>query len=269
MTTTNFTEIASRYERDSLIQKSAAEKLLGLLDIKRNDSVLDLGCGTGNLTRTLRTLTDGTVVGVDPSTGMIREAETARQGLSITFGVNTAEQLDYRDRFTVIFCNSVFQWFTDPGRTLGNCYAALRNNGRMGIQAPARSDYCPNFVKAIEMVAHDARTAKTFSGFRLPWLFMETASEYSSLFRKAGFTVPFAVIETIKTHHKPDQAMTIFESGAAAGYLNQQFYDTRIDEGYSNAFREIVKGSFEQQANEQGQIELVFNRIYLIAEKCM
>ena len=61
--------------------------------------------------------------------------------------------------------------------------------------------------------------------------------------------------------------MTIFESGAAAGYLNQKYYEMRIDERYSKAFREIVKGSFHHQANERGTVELVFNRIYLIAVK--
>ncbi|MEK6698814.1 MAG: hypothetical protein AABZ10_07205 [Nitrospirota bacterium] len=54
MKATDFTEISARYERDSLIQKSAAEKLIGLLGIRRNDNVLDLGCGTGSLTRKLK-----------------------------------------------------------------------------------------------------------------------------------------------------------------------------------------------------------------------
>ena len=54
MKTTDFTEISSRYERDSLIQKFAAGKLIGLLDIQKNDRVLDLGCGTGSLTRKLK-----------------------------------------------------------------------------------------------------------------------------------------------------------------------------------------------------------------------
>ena len=54
MKATDFTEISARYERDSLIQKSAAEKLIGLLGIRRNDNVLDLGGGTGSLTRKLK-----------------------------------------------------------------------------------------------------------------------------------------------------------------------------------------------------------------------
>ncbi len=267
MNTTNFSEIAARYERDSHIQKSAAEKLLGLVDVRRNDDVLDLGCGTGSLTRKIRSLTEGTVAGVDPSEGMIREAENKRDGMDITYAVNTAEGLQYQDAFNVIFCNSTFQWFRDPIRALKNCYTALQKGGRMGIQAPAKRKYCPNFLAAMDAVAMDPRTAKTFVKFRPPWIFLDPAEEYASLFREAGFVVPFAKIETVTTHHTPDEVMTIFESGAAAGYLNQEYYGAPIDAAYTKSFREIVNGSFHRQTNEKGLVELIFNRIYLLAVK--
>jgi trans-aconitate methyltransferase len=267
MTGTNFTEIAARYERDSLIQKSAAERLIGLLDIRQSDDVLDLGCGTGNLARRIRLLTHGRVLGVDPSIGMILEAEANRQGLDISYDVQSAATLPYQNRFSVIFCNSAFQWFREPGHALSRCYQALSPGGRMGIQAPARRAYCPTFLKAIDRAAKDRRTAAVFSSFRTPWFFCDSAEEYGALFRKAGFDVPFATIEEQRTFHTPDQVMTIFETGAAAGYLNQHYYEAVIDDAYSTAFREMVKESFHSQANEQGLVELVFYRIYLLAVK--
>jgi ubiquinone/menaquinone biosynthesis C-methylase UbiE len=267
MKTTDFTEISARYERDSLIQKSAADRLISLLGIARNDDVLDLGCGTGSLMRKIRALTDGRVVGVDPSAGMIREAELSRGGLDVSFAVKSAEQIDYHDAFSVVFCNSAIQWFPDLEKALKNCHQVLRIGGRMGTQAPAKKSYCPNFLAAIDAVAKDSRSAKTFEGFRPPWLFLDTADEYAALFRHAGFAVPFAKIETDSTLHSPDEVMTIFESGAAAGYLNQEYYSTPVDEAYAKAFREVVRGSFERQANQAGKVELVFNRIYLVAIK--
>jgi trans-aconitate methyltransferase len=267
MRSTDFTEISSRYERDSLIQKSAADRLISLLDIRRDDDVLDLGCGTGSLTRKIRAVTDGRVGGVDPSAGMIREAEAVRAGLNVSYEVKSAEKLDYRDAFSVILCNSAIQWFHDHRRALENCHQALRIGGRMGIQAPARKSYCPNFLAAIDAVAKDHRTARIFAGFKPPWLFLDTAGEYAAMFKQAGLTVPFAKIETVSTLHSLDEVMTIFESGAAAGYLNQEYYSTKISEDYARAFREAVKGSFRNQANAQGKVELVFNRIYLLAVK--
>jgi 16S rRNA C967 or C1407 C5-methylase (RsmB/RsmF family) len=38
----NFTEIASRYEKDSVVQKSASQALLDLLDLHSGHIVLDL-----------------------------------------------------------------------------------------------------------------------------------------------------------------------------------------------------------------------------------
>ncbi len=176
------------------------------------------------------------VAGVDPSEGMIREAEGKSKGSAITFTVKSAEGIDYHDSFTLIFCNSTFQWFRDPVRALKNCYTALHKGGRMGIQAPAKKKYCPNFLAAIDAVARDPRTATTFAGFRPPWIFLDTVEEYAVMFKQAGFAIPFAKIETVTTLHAPDEVMTIFESGAAAGYLNQEYYSSRMNEEYSKSF---------------------------------
>lgn len=264
---TDFSEISARYEQDSLIQKSAAEKLFGLLAIGENDDVLDLGCGTGNLTRKIRGMTVGQIVGVDPSEGMIQEAAANLDGKDVAHLVMAAEALTFDDAFDAIFCNSAFQWFHDPQTALCACHNSLRKGGRMGIQAPAGRRYCPNFLDAIDAVASDVRTRETFAGFKAPWLFMETADDYGALFTQAGFAVPFSRIEVLETCHTAEEIMTIFESGAAAGYLNQAFYETRIDEKYCGNFRSIVKDAFAGQVDGSGTVKLLFNRIYLVAAK--
>ena len=53
MSNFDFTEIAGRYERDSLVQKAAAEVLISMLEIGPREDVLDLGCGTWHLTERL------------------------------------------------------------------------------------------------------------------------------------------------------------------------------------------------------------------------
>lgn len=263
----DFSAIAARYEHVSLIQKSAAEKLFGLLDINGAEDVLDLGCGTGNLTRKIRGMTGGRVVGVDPSEGMILEASANLAGEDISNMVMGAEELAFDSAFDVIFCNSAFQWFQQPLKALQNCRTALRKGGRIGIQAPARKDCCSNFISAIDAVAHDARTREIYAGFRAPWFFLETPDDYREIFTEAGFEVPFARIEEMETNHSAGEVMTIFESGATAGYLNQEFYETRIDAEYCDNFRQIVKDAFAGQVGNSGRVTLLFNRIYLVAVK--
>jgi len=73
MSNYTFTDISKRYKETSIVQSSAADILLALLDIKENESVLDVGCGTGNLTNRLFNKSRGRIVGIDPSSGMIEE----------------------------------------------------------------------------------------------------------------------------------------------------------------------------------------------------
>jgi len=263
----DFSKIATKYEDYSLVQKSAAEILLNLLKIGNTDDVLDLGCGVGNLTRKIKEITNGKVVGIDPSEGMIKEAIEKSRGLDIAFEVKSVEELNYRDCFNVIFCNSSLQWFRDPQKAVNNCYAALRKGGRIGIQAPAKRVYSPNFIEAVEKVKEDPRTRGIFAYFKEPWFFLETADEYRVLFEKCGFRVVLSKIESIRTKHTPEEVFNIFSSAAVAGYLNQDFYDVEIEASYINSFKEIVKNTFVQQANDHGEVMLVFNRIFLVAIK--
>jgi trans-aconitate methyltransferase len=265
MTSTDFTEIARRYERDSLVQKAAAEVLLGLLQVGPREDVLDLGCGTGHLTERLAALTAGRVLGVDPSPGMIAEARGRHGGERVRFEVGGAEELALNREMDAIFCNSTMQWFREPARALAACRRALRPGGRMAVQAPARSDYCPLFVAAAAAVARDPGTAATFERWRSPWFFLERAEAYVDLFRQAGFAVPFARIEATSTRSTPEQVLSVFESGAAAGYLNAAHYEGGFAEGYPEAFRQIAAEAFRRAAGPDGRVELVFHRIYLLA----
>lgn len=261
----DFSNIAAKYESYSLVQKSAANTLLSLLEIGSNDDVLDVGCGVGNLTRIIRETTGGNVTGIDPSGGMIKEAINNNRDVEITFDIMGAEQLNHQCYFDVIFCNSAFQWFNNPHKAIRNCYQALRNGGRIGIQAPATRMYSPNFIEAIENVKNDPRTKDAFAHFREPWFFLETSAEYSGAFEETGFEVVFSTIESITTNYTPEEVFSVFSSGAAAGYLNQDFYDVKIDRDYIEAFEEIVREAFVQQAGEEGRVSLVFNRIFLVA----
>ncbi len=257
----------AHYEKDSLVQKSAGEILFDLIDIRKNDDVLDLGCGTGHLTTKIREMTDGRVTGVDASEGMIEKAREEFGHLDIKFEACPAGEMKYAGCFDAIFCNSAFQWFKQPEQVLDVCFNALRKNGRMAIQAPARKLYSPNFISAIENVKKDARTKETFAHFDQPWFFLDTSNEYKDLFQKSGFEVLHSNIDRVESSYIPDEVFKIFDSGASAGYLNQEYFDVPITEEFVHNFETIVKESFNAQAGKDGKVDLVFFRIYLLARK--
>jgi ubiquinone/menaquinone biosynthesis C-methylase UbiE len=265
-TLSDFASIARIYRQTATAQKSAAERLFWMLRIARTDDVLDLGCGTGHLALEIRQLTDGRVVGIDLSPEMIALARgAAPQGIEFITGA--AEDLEMPGRFDAVFCNSAFQWFRDAPRAIGNCFAALRPGGRMVMQAPATREYCPNFVRAVVTLADDPRTAQTWRHFRTPWTFYETAEEYERLFLDAGFTLAGGEIEELREHCTAARALDMFDSGAAAGYLNPACYDVPLTDEYVEAARELILADLIAQAKAHGLLEVVFRRAYVLASR--
>ena len=90
------------------------EPALALMDLQSTDRVLDVGCGTGWLTRRLAaSVPRGQVVGIDVSDEMIRRAQLASAGIpNVKFLEGTAEQIPApEDSFTqVLSVESAYYW---------------------------------------------------------------------------------------------------------------------------------------------------------------
>lgn len=268
MSNINFGQVANVYEQKALVQKSASKVLRNLLDIKGDEDVLDLACGPGNITREVALVTRGRVIGVDVAAGMIDKALSGGDGLgNLSFAVKDAYNLGFRSEFDVIICNSAFQWLNKPDDALKQCFAALRQGGRMGIQAPATRNYCPNFVAAEKKISSHPVTGRVFAGFARPWLFLDSAEEYVQLFERNGFKVRHSEIVRDESNYSAEQVFKIYQSGAENGYLNQDNYQETLTKEYIDSFRSLVRETIEEQLGENGMLTLVFYRIYLVAEK--
>jgi ubiquinone/menaquinone biosynthesis C-methylase UbiE len=94
-------------------------------------AILDIGCGTGQLTARLRRELPGTrVVGCDFSLGMLRQAR-ARDG-RMPWVQGDAGRLPFRDRsFDTVVSTEAFHWFPDPGAALAEFRRVLQPEGRL------------------------------------------------------------------------------------------------------------------------------------------
>ncbi len=97
---------AGRYDIMSVllgmgVNSSNSRMVVELAQIKPGDSVLDVACGTGNLTLTAKAYAgaDAKVHGIDASPEMIEVArkKTARSKYKVVFDVGLIEKLDFPD----------------------------------------------------------------------------------------------------------------------------------------------------------------------------
>jgi ubiquinone/menaquinone biosynthesis C-methylase UbiE len=263
----DFSQMAASYQQRAVVQQSAGEALLEMLDIKPGEDVLDLACGPGALTARIRERTDGRVVGCDAAPGMIAEARARHGGAGIEFVESDAARLPFSAEFDAIYCNSALQWFDDPAAVLTGCLDALRAGGRMAMQAPAKKEFCPNVIAAVGELQRHGDTRDVFAHFRSPWRFLENAGNYARLFADAGFTVAESHMESVVNRCSPQQAMEIFRSGAAVAYLNPRYYEGGVPADFLPRAAKIVAAALERQCGSDGMVELTFHRVFVLAHK--
>jgi ubiquinone/menaquinone biosynthesis C-methylase UbiE len=148
---------------------------LALMDLQPDDSVLDLGCGTGWLARLLaERVPNGQVTGIDVSDEMIRRAQMASAGIPhLQFLRGTAEEIPApADSFSkVISVESAYYW-SEPARGIQEILRVLRPRGSAWILINFYRDnpHCHQWQEHYRTPTH-----------------LLSAAEWEAIFSAAGF----------------------------------------------------------------------------------
>jgi ubiquinone/menaquinone biosynthesis C-methylase UbiE len=107
---------------------------LEALELDADDSLLDVGCGTGAASRLAASVVRS-VVGVDLSGAMIDEAIELGTGLdNVRFQLADAEALPFADgAFTAVLCSNSFHHYPEPARAVAEMARVLAPGGRIAI----------------------------------------------------------------------------------------------------------------------------------------
>ena len=120
-----------------LARRTISNANRNLLDIvKTGDWVLDVGCGSGSITREICDLVgeSGFVVGIDPSDHLLELARKNYGGqLNLRFELADIFTYSSACKFNVISSSRVLQWLSNPGEALIKMIDLLKDDGLLTI----------------------------------------------------------------------------------------------------------------------------------------
>jgi trans-aconitate 2-methyltransferase len=188
---------AVTYDRVSRPLEELATTVLDRLDLSGDETVLDAGCGSGNVTlMLLDRLPRGHVIAVDQAASMVEHAREALNGERAaaaspgspgraTVLRSDLTELELESEVDAVFSSAVFHWIADHDRLFERLFCALHPGGRLGAQCGGEGNI-ERFHEAARAVGATAPYAEFLGGWAGPWNFagpMETAARLE----RAGF----------------------------------------------------------------------------------
>jgi len=175
-----------QYEKFKVERSQPFYDLMNLLETPRSQvKIMDLGCGTGELTAELHHfMRADQTTGLDSSQQMLSKAQVfAENNLKFISGdINTWIPTEDYD---IIFSNAALQWCSNHPALLARLKKALRARGQLAVQMPMNHDY-PTHTIAAKMSSEEPWRSLLKEPFDNVST-MLTVEEYATLLFKLGF----------------------------------------------------------------------------------
>lgn len=161
------------------------ENLIKLLDPKANERILDLGCGSGQLTFKINELTKETI-GIDKSQEMIYDAKSKFK--NIEFQVGDAENFKFNEKFDSIFSNATLHWVKNYKGAIKCMFENLKPNGKIVLEFGGKG----NVQTIVNQLRDSLRCRGYIEQSELALWYFPSIGEYSSELESIGFRVLLA-----------------------------------------------------------------------------
>lgn len=133
-----FNDTAKDYDNghDGKFVSCMYQEILDRVNKLEGNTILDLGCGNGNVISLLKKEREAFYYGLDISQNMIEGAKK-RCGEEVDFVLGDAENLPYPDdKFDIIICNASFHHYPRPKVAVSEIKRVLKKNGTLILGDP-------------------------------------------------------------------------------------------------------------------------------------
>ena len=150
-------EVAPRYhKRWASVNKGpfqSTKKLIELVNINKNNLVLDVACGTGVVTKQIQKKIgqSGYVIGIDTSSTAIKIAKKwNKKNKNLGFVNIDAENFTFSKKFDIVTCQYALFFFPNAQKALKNMKNSLKKSGTIGISVHGSKDNVPFFSSILD-----------------------------------------------------------------------------------------------------------------------
>jgi malonyl-CoA O-methyltransferase len=251
----NFSAAAGTYDDWALSQQLSADRLIAKLSpVDAPGPILDIGCGTGQLTSRLLDCYGGhDILGIDLAPEMVAFCrERWRAHPRMRFEVADGETFSWSKPFALMTSNCVLQWFRDVSASVARLAAQLVPGGLFAAAIPVK-DSLPELVGCYQAV----------TGGGLPGFNFRPEECYEDALRQGGLTLRHGANETVQVGYPT--ALDVLRSFRGIGATLQQA------KGYQplsyGQTRNLTRRYAKLYGHPDGGVSVTYQMLFLIAEK--
>ena len=135
-----FSKNLTNYEENAVVQMIMAEKLLNLLPKKEYKNILEIGCGTGFLTKLInKNIKFENYTTIDIVGGCKDFIQSINPDINFIKG--DIEKTEITGKYDLIISNAVFQWITDFENFVKKLSSSLNNNGILAFATFGKENF--------------------------------------------------------------------------------------------------------------------------------
>jgi trans-aconitate methyltransferase len=244
---------AELYEAQHAFVWKFGAGLIEILDPKPGERILDVGCGTGQLTNEIADR-GADVLGVDASPEMIGQA---RQNYPrLRFSLQDAAAMTFNSQFDAVFSNAALHWMLNAAAVADSMARALRTGGRLVLEMGGRGN-----IRYIYEAVESAFREHSNAPLPARPTYFPSLSEYTTVLEAHGFEVRYAVLFDRPTPLEGEQGMAQWIKQFCAFCLNELPPQSR-----QSAVNRAVE-QLRPQLYKQGQWTADYRRLRISAIK--